>query len=127
MSSIMSYETFKSLYLHYQQTRQPEKLARLCQEFGPSHLAQFQREEREEKEKAEARVKELASKEAEVHTILQKNPDDLTGRDISRLKELSNDPDIDMDAILTRKELSILSEIINDTPKEKNSRIYGEK
>ena len=78
-----------------------------------------QRWEFEHREELEAQRKneEVAKKEDEVHRLLQKNPDDLTGREISRLKELFNDPDIDMDAILTRKELSILSEIFYDTPK----------
>lgn len=69
----------------------------------------------------------MAKKEDEVHRLLQKNPDDLTGREISRLKELFNDSDIDMDAILTRKELSILSEIIDDTPKATGEKsLFGE-
>ena len=88
-----------------------------------------QRWEFEHREELEAQRKkeEVAKKEDEVHRLLQKNPDDLTGREISRLKELFNDPDIDMDAILTRKELSILSEIIDDTPKATGEKsLFGE-
>ena len=61
--------------------------------------------------------------EDEVRVILQKNPDDLTGKEIKRLKELQNDPNIDVEDFLTVKEYKKLLSIIGEPKKEEPSEM----
>lgn len=77
-----------------------------------------------QKETEERRKKEeIAKKEEEVRALLQKDPDDLTGREVKRLKELQNDPDIDMEDFLTIKEYQKLISIIGEPKKEEPSEM----
>ena len=69
-----------------------------------------ERRKKEEKEK----------KEEEVRALLQKDPDDLTGREVKRLKELQNDSDIDVEDFLTQKEYKKLLSITGETKKEES-------
>lgn len=64
-----------------------------------------------------------AQKEEEVRALLQKDPDDLTGREVKRLKELQSDPDIDMEDFLTMKEYKKLLSIIGEPKKEEPSEM----
>ena len=77
-----------------------------------------------QKETEERRKKEeIEKKESETRTLLQKDPDDLTGREVKRLKELQSDSDIDLEDFLTMKEYKKLLSIIGEPKKEEPSEM----
>ena len=78
--------------------------------------------EHKKEEEAQKMVEAKRQLEEDVRALLQKDPDDLTGREVKRLKELQNDPDVDVEDFLTAKEykkfLSIVGESKKDDPTE---------
>lgn len=59
---------------------------------------------------------ELVEREEEVHKLLHKNPDELTGQEIKWLKGLHEDSGIDVEDFLTQKELRQFYQIIGLGP-----------
>lgn len=66
----------------------------------------------------EEREKDSEKKEKELKALLKKKPEDLTEKEKRRISELSKDPDLDLDDILTDKEREALEKATGNSIKE---------
>jgi hypothetical protein len=66
----------------------------------------------------EEREKDSEKKEKELKALLKKKPEDLTEKDKRRISELSSDPDLNLDDILTDKEREALEKATGNTIEE---------
>lgn len=66
----------------------------------------------------EEREKDSEKKEKDLKALLKKKPEDLTEKEKRRIKELSKDPDLNLDDILTDKEREALEKATGNSIKE---------